>query len=392
MAGPFPLATLAAQVTSTGISKPSYADVLASLTASFQAIFGSNVYLSPDSQDGQWLALLAKAFDDMNNQLIALYNSISPAVAQGVELSSLVKLNGLQRKSATFSTAPGNVVGTAGTVISGGVVADANGNLWNLPATVTIPVAGTVPVTVTAQQPGAIAAALGTINRINSPQLGWQSFSSTSDATLGQPIETDAALRKRQAAAVALPANSTLDGLLTALLALPGVTRCAIYENTSLVVDANGLPSKSISVVIEGGVLASVASTIGQKKGPGSATYGTTSLTYVDPITGIVYTINFFVLALTAVSVVVTGSKLSGWASTNAADIQAAISAYITGLGIGKSVQYSRVWAPAYLGGIAEGLTYQITALTLNAGTVDIVIPFNQAAKCAVADVTVNIT
>ena len=62
----FPLATLAAAVTSAGIAAPSYSDILTSLQTSFRAIYGADVYLGADTQDGQLLAIVALAIHDAN--------------------------------------------------------------------------------------------------------------------------------------------------------------------------------------------------------------------------------------------------------------------------------------------------------------------------------------
>ena len=72
------MTSLAAQVTSTGITAPPYADILASLIASFQSIYGIDSYLGADSQDGQMLAVVAKAINDSNQTAIAVFNSFSP--------------------------------------------------------------------------------------------------------------------------------------------------------------------------------------------------------------------------------------------------------------------------------------------------------------------------
>ncbi len=347
MPGPFPLATLAFKITAAGISAPIYADILASLQASVKAIYGSDAYISPDAQDGQLIAILAAVINDMNNNAIAQFSQLSPSFAQGAGLSALVKLNGLRRNVASFSTAN--------------------------------------------QEPGNIVAPAGIINKILTPVLGWQSFASTADALPGLPIETDAALRKRQAISVATPSKTALASLLAQLAAIAGVTRLAIYENTGGAPDGNGLPAHSISVVIEGGDLAMIAKTIGQGKTPGAGTYGTTVQNYVDPNTGINYAINFFVLTYTAIVVTVNGVALSGWSPANAADIQAAVAAHVNGLGIGQKVQFSRLAVPAYLNGLAEGATYEITSITLNGAGIDVPILFNKAAKMVAADVTVNI-
>lgn len=386
-----PLPTLGPTISATGISAPTYDAILQSLVESVQAIYGSDVYIAPDSQDGQMLAIFAAAINDQNQKIIACYNSFAPQFALGNGLSNLVQINGLERQTASNSTAVGDVVGVAGTVITAGVVADNNGNKWNLPATVVIPDAGTISVTVTAQDVGAIAASAGTINKIQTPTSGWQSFLSSSDAVVGQPVETDAALRKRQAVSTSLPANSPLGGVLSAILALPGVLSARAYENATNSADANGIPARSICLVVEGGDVGQIAQAIGQKKTPGAATYGSTAQDYIDPITDIEYTINFFVLAFQALSVEISLTAVSGYNSNVAAEIQQSVADYINGLGIGQPVQISRVWAPAYLNGAADGLSYEITSLTLDAGGVDVVIPFNKAASIDPTNVVITV-
>ena len=98
------LTTLAATVSSTGISAPTMDQILTSLQSSFQSIYGSDVYLGPDSQDGQWLGVLAQAIHDCNDAAIFVFNQFSPATSIGTGLSSVVKINGLIRETATNRT------------------------------------------------------------------------------------------------------------------------------------------------------------------------------------------------------------------------------------------------------------------------------------------------
>lgn len=390
------LSSYAAKITPTGITAPSYADILESLKEQMQAIFGSDIYLESDSQDGQMLAIIARAFYDANATTIAAYNSFSPVYAQGVGLSSQSKINGIRRLIATNSQAVGNVSGVAGTIITGGVVADGDGNLWNLPSPITIPDAAVIAVTVTAQELGAINAPAGTITKIQTPVLGWQSFLSTSDATPGNLVETDAALRRRQALSVSLPANTPLAATLGAVVNITGVERARVYENDTNAPDANGLPAHSISAVVQGGDVQDIVNAIGAKKTPGCATYGTTNGTYVDPITGISYTINFFELANSEIKVALTIAALTGFSTPIKAEIQTSIANYLNSLGIGQPVQYNRLFAAAYLNGAPDGLTYEITAMTIalgagSPGVIDLVIPFNSAAVCTLpADVVIT--
>lgn len=389
---------LSAKITEAGISAPPFADVLSTLQTKVREIYGSDIYIEPDSKDGQLIALVAQAISDANDTAIAVHGQFSPGSAVGVGLSSVVKTNGISRLIASKSSAPGNAVGQAGTVIINGVVKDANGNLWDLPASVTIPPEGQISVTVTAQQLGAIAAPSGTINKITTPVLGWQTFASTADATPGAPVEKDAVLRKRQTVSTSVSAKTPLGALQGALANLTGVQRVKIYENVTNAADADGIPAKSICVVIQGGDLAAVAQTIGQKKTPGADTHGTTSQVYTDPVAGIPYTIKFFVLAMTTVKVKIDGTALTGFTTATTAEIKAAIADYITAHETGEDVEYTGLWAPAYLNKPARAQPYRVNTIQVSTdggatyNSNDVVIAFNRIAACvAAADVTVTI-
>lgn len=394
MPGPYPLPTLSATVTPTGISAPSFSDILASLIATMQSIFGSDIYLPPDSQDYQMLAVFALAISDQNQTMIAIYNGFLPTFAQGAGLSALVKINGLVREGSTNSTAVVTITGTAGTTITNGVVQDVNGLLWNLPASVVIPNAGFISVTATCQTAGAVTAAAGAISIISTVILGWQSVSNPAAATVGVAVESDAALRRRQAVSTALPAVTPLQSILAAVANITGVSRYAIYENNTGSTDGNGVPGHSISLVVQGGDVTTIAEVIEQTKSPGTGTYGTTSEIVEDPA-GLPITINFFELVDVPIYVAVTIQPLAGYVAATGTALVAAIVAFINGLAIGEEVFFNWLFGPASLYGSPLGLTYRVTALFIGlapspAGTADIPIPFNEAASCATANVTLT--
>lgn len=358
----FPLATLACTIDANGISAPSFSDALSSLTASFQSIYGSDIVVTPDSQDGQWLAVLAQIINDGNQADVTTYNGYSPAFAQGAALSSQVKINGLRRDASSNSTAVVTLVGQVGTPINNGVVQDTNQNLWNLPASVVIPVSGTIDVTATAQQPGAITAIAGAINAINTPTRGWQSVTNAAPATPGDPVETDAALRQRQSISTSLPAQTPLQAIIANVAETPGIGRNKIYENQGSNPDANGLPGHSIAVVAEGGDITTIAQTIEAKKSPGTDTFGTTSVTVNDPA-GVPITISFFELTEVGIMVQAKIIPLTGFVSTTFTLMTNALVAYLTGFDIGQDSLLGKLFGPANLSGDAatssSGLTQQ---------------------------------
>src|SRR5690348_1001697 len=137
----------ACYIDATGIHAPPFDTILTYLQGQVQNIFGTDIYITNDSQDGQLLGLFATAIYDTNSMAIATYNSFSPATALGVGLSSVVKINGISRELPTNSTVDVVISGVAGTQIFNGQVGDVNGQSWALPPTVTIPNTGAITVT-----------------------------------------------------------------------------------------------------------------------------------------------------------------------------------------------------------------------------------------------------
>lgn len=387
------MTTLAAQVTSVGIIVPGYEDILQQLREAFWSIYGSDVDLSADTQDGQMIAIFARVISDTNQMAEAVYNSFSPSFAQGAGLSSVVKINGIARGVPTRSTATVAVVGVVGTIITDGIVGDnlSLGTQWALTSPITIPGAGTINVTATCTEDGATAAGIGTLAAILTPTLGWQSVTNAAAAVPGLAVETDAALRTRQAQSTAGSAQTVLEAIYAAIANLAGVGRLQVYENDSDSTDADGIPSHSISAVVFGGDATAIAGAIALKKPPGTGTYGSTAVVVTDSH-GMVNTINFYVLLVTTVSVEVTIHNLTGYVSTTGDTIKAAIAAYLSALAIGEDSYLTRLYTPANLDGSALGDTYVVTLIRQKTSgafaAADIVIAFNEAATCAVANVT----
>lgn len=377
-------------IDANGITVPQFSDILAYLQGQYQAIYGADVYLGNDSQDGQFLGVIAAAINDTNAAAVAVYNSMSPATGQGNGLSNNVKINGIARLPASSSTVDVTLVGVAGTIITNGVVSDGVNN-WNLPATVTIPSAGTITVTATSAVSGAITAAAGTLTQIKTPTFGWQTVTNAAAASVGNDVETDAALRVRQAASVALPSKTVLQGIVGAVESLPNVTLVQAYENDTNATDSNGLPAHSIAMVVQGGDVTQIATAILNKKTPGAYTAGTTSTTITDS-SGFTNTVRFYRPTSKPISVEVKIKALTNYTTLIGDEIKAALVSYITGLGIGQSVLIPRLYLPAQLNGAADSLTYEIVWVKAaikpgTVGTTDLTLAFNELATLATADI-----
>lgn len=402
----YPLPTLTVTVTSTGITAPAYADILLSLQASYQNIYGSDVSLDPSTQDGGWLAIQATAINDSNQAAIAVYNTFSPSTAIGAGLSSVVKTNGIQRLIPSNSTAPVVIVGQAGATINNGIVGDALGlgTTWALPATVIIPPGGDITVTATSQTAGAVTAAVNTLTVIQTPTYGWQSVTNSEAAAAGSPVESDSDLRQRQTVSTALPSQTPLAGIIGGIANITGVTAISFDENDTSITDGNAVTGHCLAMVVEGGNLQSIVNVIGLKKTIGCNTQGNTSGTYIDPSYGFPYTIYFSIPTQETILVTVSITPLTGYSSSVGVEIQNTVSAYIAGLGIGTDILLTRIFAPALLQGPyaanianpADSLTYEINSIQIaispNAvGSSDLPIAFNQLPICAPSNVTITV-
>lgn len=391
----FPLATLAATITPTGISAPTYTEIYQSLQESFKEIYGPDSYITPDSQDGQLLAIFAKAISDCNDTAIKVYNDFSPVSAQGAGLSSLVRLNGITRLVPSNSQVDVDIVGVVGTSIINGKVAGSDGNQWTLPTSVTIPPAGHIVVTALCDTDGAIEAAVNTITQIVTPTLGWQSVTNPSIASAGAPVETDAQLRLRQQQSVAQPSKTVLFGTLGAVKAVNGVTEAVIYENDTGSADANGLPAHSISLVVIGGDAEEIATAIMLRKTPGTFTYGDITIAVVDDV-GVVHSISFFVPDLVQIGVHIQIKALAGYSGTTGDQLKQAVADYINALPIGQSVFISRLYLPAQLNGGPGSEQYELQVLQIavvptTPGNTDVTVAFNATAACDVDDITLSV-
>jgi len=382
-------------IDAAGISAPPLADIIDYLKTQYRAIYGSDVVLDNDTQDGQWIGIIATAIHDGNAMCVSSYEAYSPATAQGEGLSRMVKINGLSRHVASNSTVDLLLGGTAGTVITNGYATDGSGNRWVLPTEVTIPVEGQITVTAAASEVGAVSAPAGSITGIGTPTRGWQTVTNVLAAVEGDPIETDAALRQRQAVSTEIPSQTIFEGLIGAVAAVEGVTRYGGVDNDTDGTDDNGIPGHSFSIVAEGGDAQQIASVIFAKKGPGAGTYGTTSEVVTDSY-GVPHTVRFMRLENVPFKVAITLKALSGYTSNIGEKIKTSVAKYLSEQKSGASVYPGDLYSPATLPG-ADGQTYKITNLLIardagSPGSANITTAYYEAPACDVADISISVT
>lgn len=81
-------------ITSAGISAQTLPEIIDELSLAFQSVYGESINIDQNSPDGQIIGVISKLDADMQEQIVALYNSFDPDTAVGQALHKIIKLSG----------------------------------------------------------------------------------------------------------------------------------------------------------------------------------------------------------------------------------------------------------------------------------------------------------
>lgn len=384
------------KVTADGISAPTYEEVLTYFQDKARSIFGSDINIDADTQDGQLIAIFAAAVSDINAQAVAVYNAFNPHTAQGVALDSAVKTNGLVRHDSTPSQVDLTLTGQVGTIIIDGYALDTSRRKWMLPETVVIPTGGEITVSAHAEEDGDIDAAAETITQIGTPTLGWHTVTNKLAAVPGLAVETDAELRARQADSTALPSVSLWDGIVGSILSLDGVRRVSGIKNDEDAPTPEGIPGHTIALIVDGGDAQEIGQVIFKKKGEGTGTYGSVEISHIDGY-GFLNKIRFSRPVTARIKCKLSVRPGLTYLSSVAEEVKQRVVDYVNSLAIGDDVGIARVLAAAVKDsetGIDNRFTVESIELAQGAGAfaaASVPIAWNEAALCEVDDVTIEV-
>lgn len=326
-------------VDSTGFVQKTISEIKASIEAGYRQVYGAAVNVATSSRVGQRIGLFAGALAEVWELGEALFNAMDPDAATGGGLDNQLKMVGLSRKPATYSTVGLILIGTNATVVAAGkrgkVSSTAAKFALDSPATIAtltthtddfdyfvgdlvtssgnvylcvieghsvlVDISGTgtaisdggatwrylgpgtaaVRAPATATVTGPVQGYAFTVDTIDTPVSGWTVVTNDLDAQTGQNQETDAQARARRDLSLAKAATTPLQAVRTAILEVAGVTSCTIFENyTDATVD--GIPSKAFECLVEGGADQDIRDAILTHRPGGIQAYGTTSGSATD--------------------------------------------------------------------------------------------------------------
>lgn len=288
---------MANQITVDGLETDTLQEIIDQLKAEFATIYGPDINTDSDSPDGQMIGIFAQAVIDNLDLLTQIYNQFDPDLAIGRTLDERVAFNGIQRLGGTYTMTNITIVVDRALNLQGldldiddpdgegYTVADGAGNQWILAESQTFPSSGTYVAAFRAKNNGAVETTPNTITNPVTIVLGVVSVNNpTVLTTLGINEETDAQLHLRRQQSVSLSSQGYLQSLLADLKNINGVTSAFIYENNTGSVDADGVPSHSIWVIVQGGPDDDIANAIYRKRNAGCGMKGseTVVITQVD--------------------------------------------------------------------------------------------------------------
>lgn len=275
----------------TGLTVKTFTELVTGLTTGLQGIYGADINVDQNSPDGQEIGIFSQAGVDVRELIVDTYNSFDPDRAVGTVLDERVAINNIQREGGTFTIQPIDITVNA-TITLAGLDADFNnvngtgytvqdnaGNQFILENTVTL-TAGTSTQNFRAAKIGVVTPIVNTITNPVTIVIPVTAINNPAAALfIGQNQETDAQLRVRRSKSVALGSTGYLNGLLGAILNLPGVVDAVLYQNVTSITDVNGIPGHCIWLVVDGGSSSDIGNTIYDKISGGCNMRGDQSLT-----------------------------------------------------------------------------------------------------------------
>lgn len=273
-----------------GLQVKTLEELRTELVSDFQTIYGVDINVDQNSQDGQQVNIYAQGGVDLREVITQINANFDPDQALGRVLDQRVALNGITRNGGTYTLTPVEIITDAAlnliglddqsdelnpTVSNLYTVKDDAGTEFYLLDSISIVGAGTQELTFRAAAIGEVEIQLNTITEPVTVLAGITGINNPSGAlSIGINEETDADLKVRRRGSVSIPSTGYLDAIEAYLANLDGVSVARVYENDTNVTDSDGTEEHTIWAIVEGGDDTEIGEVIYREKSSGSGMRG----------------------------------------------------------------------------------------------------------------------
>lgn len=374
-------------VTQTGVIVPDTSTVQEDVRNEYRTALGEDLDVSPETPQGVLITAETLARDSVVRFNAALANQINPNIAGGVFLDAIWSLTGGERVAATPTLVRDvTLTGVPGAIVPAGSLAalGTDGARFQLISGVVL-TGGTGLGTFQAVEVGAISVAIGELNSIITPVLGWETVNNTQAGETGSAEESDIAARTRRRQTLALQGVALPEAIISGLNTVTGVRSLSFRENVTnapITIEGVTLAAHSVYACVDGGTDNDVAMMLLRKKSLGAGWNGSTVVDVTEPYSGQVYEVKFdrpeIVQIFVRVTVVPNGASYPDIPGL----VRASMVAYADGLQEGEqgfvvggdvspfelAAAVGRVAAPLYVRSITlstDGVTYSAAEIPI---------------------------
>lgn len=269
---------------SNGFTRPQYETIVVDLTAKWQELFGSDSDTSAHSVAGVLIRLVAFFLDLIYKLAEKVYNSQYLSTATGVSLDKIASNFGLYRNPAEQAIVDLSFTGTPGFVIlAGKMFKTTDGKIYQLGSDVLLSASGTGAGTAYAMETGAqYNVPANAITSQVEPTSDIFTVTNPQAVENGANIETDAELAHRVRLANDTKPSSPVNGVISAVMEVPGVKSVQVVTNNTMAVDSYGNPAKTIHVYVDGGEEMKIADALFNSVSAGILMVGSHTETMTD--------------------------------------------------------------------------------------------------------------
>lgn len=273
-------------ITKNGFIRKKFPDILDEMKIEAKNKFGDEIDLSDFSPLLPMLELMSFSLAKQWEALENVYYANFLLTSSGVNLDRVVSLGLVSRKNALPATTTLEFSGKPNIAIPKGTLSSTTNDIiiFKTKKDAITSKIGKIKVEAVCT----IAGKTGNVKeneivKIKTPIMGIDKVTNIIQATGGREKENDIELINRFKAS-GIAKGGTVAGITAAVESLNGVISCKVLENTENIVNKDGIPYRSIEVIVLGGKDEDIAQAILSNKTAGIISYGLSSVRIADSL------------------------------------------------------------------------------------------------------------